>query len=342
MRRVPKEVLAFVIICGVMAPVPLVVESHYVINLIILCNIYAVFLASWDLLTGYTGQISFGHALFIGGGAYTAGLLNFYLKFPPLVTIPSGALIAAILGLALGIPSLRLRGPYLALATFSASAIPSVLVSTLWKYTGGEDGLYGIAPISFNVVNRYYLSLALMGVCCGIMSALARSSYGLVLQAIREDETAAMASGVDTRAYKLKTFVLSGFFAGLAGAFYCHNQMHVGTEELSLSLSILVVLMSVVGGIGTIIGPMFGGYLLILLNEGLRFIEDFRLVIYSGAVVIILLFLPRGLLPSVLELMRRTRGLVIKSPSPKVEAVRDSASGVDEPEAQRGLSCEPK
>jgi branched-chain amino acid transport system permease protein len=138
MRRVPKEVLAFVIICGVMAPVPLVVESHYVINLIILCNIYAVFLASWDLLTGYTGQISFGHALFIGGGAYTAGLLNFYLKFPPLVTIPSGALIAAILGLALGIPSLRLRGPYLALATFSASAIPSVLVSTLWKYTGGK------------------------------------------------------------------------------------------------------------------------------------------------------------------------------------------------------------
>ena len=108
---------------GLLIILPIFVRSAYVIDLLTICNTYAVFLSSWDLLTGYTGQISFGHSLFIGGGAYTAGLLSFYAHTPPWLTIPLGGIIAGLFGLALGIPALRLKGPYLALATFAASAV---------------------------------------------------------------------------------------------------------------------------------------------------------------------------------------------------------------------------
>lgn len=293
-----RKILPYLVIVSVLSSLPLFIESLYLIDLLILCNIYAVFLASWDLLTGYTGQISFGHSLFIGGGAYTAGMLNFYFDVPPLVTIPLGGLIAAVLGLAIGIPALRLRGPFLALATFAAANVMAVLTSVFWKYTGGEDGLSGISPVVSNPMVLYYLSLALLVGCCGSLLLIVKSRYGLGLLSIREDEAAAMAVGIDIRRYKLATFVTSGFFGGFAGAFYCHMQMHVGTEEFSLGLSILVVLMSIAGGIGTITGPVFGGYLLIFLNEWLRVLEQYRMLIYSGAVLLIFLFLPRGLLPT--------------------------------------------
>ncbi|MCJ7685521.1 MAG: branched-chain amino acid ABC transporter permease [Desulfobacteraceae bacterium] len=288
-------------IVGLLLIIPVFIKSTYVIDLLILCNIYAMFLSSWDLLTGYTGQISFGHSLFIGGGAYTAGFLSFYFNVPIWVTIPTGGLVAALLGYGLGLPALRLKGPYLALATFAASAVAAGLTAVFWEYSGGEDGLYGIASLSRNYVVKYYLSVALMVVICGFLLLLVNSQYGLILKSIREDESAAEASGINVTRYKLLTFVISGFLAGVAGAFYAHTQMHVGTDLLSLSLSIMVVLMSVVGGLGTIIGPIVAGYLLILLNEWLRVIEAVRVLIYSGSVVLILLFIPRGVVPTVIS-----------------------------------------
>jgi branched-chain amino acid transport system permease protein len=293
---------------------PVFIKSTYVIDLLILCNIYAVFLASWDLLTGYTGQISFGHSLFIGGGAYAAGILSFYFHMPLFVTIPVGGCVAALFGYLLGVPCLRLKGPYLALATFAGSGVLAALTAVFWKYSGGEDGLYGIAHVSTNYVVKYYWSVGLMIVICGFLLFLVNTQYGLILQSIREDESAAEASGINVTRYKLMTFVLSGFLAGIAGAFYAHTQMHVGTDQFSLSLSIMIVLMSVVGGLGTIIGPIAAGYLLILLNEWLRVIEVVRVLIYSGSVVLILLFIPKGIVPTIISVVE---GLInrIKSPS---------------------------
>jgi len=288
-------------IVGLLLIIPVFIKSTYTIDLLILCNIYAVFLSSWDLLTGYTGQISFGHSLFIGGGAYAAGILSFYFHVPIWVTIPTGGLVAALLGYGIGVPALRLKGPYLALATFAASAVLAGLTAVFWEYSGGEDGLYGIACLSRNYVVKYYLSVALMVLICGFLLLLVNSQYGLILKSIREDESAAEASGINVARYKLLTFVISGFLAGVAGAFYAHTQMHVGTELLTLGFSIMIVLMSVVGGLGTIIGPIVAGYLLILLNEWLRVIEVVRVLIYSGSVVLILLFIPRGVVPTVIS-----------------------------------------
>jgi branched-chain amino acid transport system permease protein len=293
---------------------PLFVKSTYVIDLLIVCNVYAVFLASWDLLTGYTGQLSFGHSLFIGGGAYTAAFLSFYFHVPPYLTIAAGGCVAALLGFGLGLPALRLKGPYLALATFAASAVLTGLSAVFWQYSGGEDGLYGITSLSPNYVVKYYLSLLLMVICGGFLLFLVNSQYGLILKSIREDEAAAEASGIDITKYKLITFVLSGFLAGIAGAFYGHSQMHVGTDLVSLHLSIIVVLMSVAGGMGTIIGPIVAGFLLILLNEWLRVIEVVRVLIYSFSVVVILLFIPRGIVPTVISGVETLIGK-IKSPA---------------------------
>jgi branched-chain amino acid transport system permease protein len=301
-------------IAGLLLILPLFIKSTYEIDLLILCNIYAIFLSSWDLLGGYTGQISFGHSLFIGGGAYAAGILSFYFQLPLYFTIPIGGCVAAAFGLLLGVPCLRLKGPYLALATFAASGVLAALTAVFWRYSGGEDGLYGIAPVSANYVLKYYWSVGLMLGICGFLLFFVNTQYGLVLQAIREDESAAQASGLNVTRYKLITFVLSGFFAGVAGAFYAHTQMHVGTDELSLSLSIMIVLMSVVGGLGSIIGPIVAGYLLILLNEWLRVIEVVRVLIYSGSVVLILLFIPKGVVPTIVSVAENLLAR-IKSPS---------------------------
>ncbi|MGO8912744.1 MAG: branched-chain amino acid ABC transporter permease [Bradyrhizobium sp.] len=295
----------FALALAMLLVAPMFIKSKVIIDLLILCNIYAVFLSSWDLVGGYTGQISFGHSLFIGGGAYTAGLLNYYFQVPPYVTIPLGGMVAAALALLIGVFALRVKGAYLALVTFAAAAVPVTLTATFWEYSGGDDGLSGIAPLSVDVVTRYYLSVALLVLCGGILIVITRSSYGLVLLSIRDDETASMAVGIDARKYKVITFVISGFLAGIAGAFYCHNQLHVDPAELKPAFSILVVLLAVAGGMGTIIGPMLSGYFLILLNEWLRFAENYKMMIYTGVIVIILLLCPRGLYPAIASGIKR-------------------------------------
>jgi len=296
-----NERIGLFIALAVLSAVPLYIEDRAIVELVVLANIYAVYVATWDILCGYTGQVSFGHALFVGGGAYTAALLNFYFKVPPYLTIFIGGGVAALLGLIIGMPCLRLRGPYFALATFAAAAVPYGLTDVYWEYTGGLDGIYGISPIWPTLAGKYYFSLLLMVLCCGAVYIGGRSNKGLILKSIREDEIAAMASGIDTPRYKLVTFVISGFLAGVAGAFYCHNQLHVGPETLSIHLSILVIIMSVVGGIGTITGPISGAYLLTIFNEMLRKWEEVRLIIYALAVVLILLFVPKGVLPTLMD-----------------------------------------
>ncbi len=297
---------------AVLAAVPLYIKDRAVVELIILANIYAVYVASWDILCGYTGQVNFGHALFVGGGAYAAALLNFYFKLPPWMTIFLGGGTAAVFGLIIGTPCLRLRGPYFALATFAAAAVPYGLTDVYWEITGGLDGLYGISPIWPTLIGKYYFSLLLTASCCALIFIGARSKKGLILKAIREDETGAMASGINTTRYKLLTFVVSGFFAGVAGAFYSHNQLHVGPETLSVTLSVLVIIMSVVGGIGTITGPICGAYLLTIFNEMLRQWEELRLLIYTATVVLMLIFVPKGILPALSEqigrLFKRKKG----------------------------------
>ena len=290
--------------------VPLITREPYILRILIFANMYVIFAVSWDLLSGYTGQINFGHALFFGVAAYTAALLNLHLGLPPWATIPLGALAAMIAGLLVALPALRLRGPYLSLVTL---AFPLILLGVIFAFpdfTGGELGVSGIARISDSRTVDYYISALVMLVSVFIMWKLtdAKSSLvrtGIIFHAIREDEIATRASGINTIRYKILAFAVGGFFAGVAGAFYAHFMRIADRSTLDLLLSFQVIIWTVFGGIASIYGPVVGVYTLHSLMEFLRVVPELRILIFAVIVVVILLFMPEGIAVWVRDKMER-------------------------------------
>jgi branched-chain amino acid transport system permease protein len=288
--------------------VPIVLHDFYYLELLFLCHYYVILACSWDLLTGFTGNVNFGHAFFIAGAGFAGALLNIHLGWGPWLTIPIGGLVAAFCGLIVGSFTLRLRGPYFAAVTFCFAALLYKWIMISSSIFGGEEGLSGIDWLTETARGNYYFSGVLMLAVVCFLYFLSKSQFGLILRSIGENETASEGSGINTTFYKIVAFMISAFFAGMAGAMYGHAQMHVGPEMAHDSLSALVLIMAVVGGMGTIIGPIIGAYLLTLANESLRFMGEFRLLIYSSTVVIIVLFAPKGLLDIILRGFNRIRG----------------------------------
>lgn len=276
---------------------PLVTDNPYLLRILILSCIFAIFAASWDLLSGFTGQMNFGHALFFGVGAYGAALLNLHLDLPPWGSIPLGALAAVLAGLIIGIPCLRLRGTYLALTTLSFPIILIGVVFAIPELTGGELGISGIDRIVRSRVAQYYIAVSVMVVLVVIMWKITDSNMGIIFHAIREDEVAVRASGINTTRYKLMAFCLSGFFAGVAGGLYAHFMRIAGPSTLEVSMSFQVVIWSVFGGVVTIWGPVGAVFILIPLLEFFRFWPEFRTLLFAIVILLILLFMPQGLLP---------------------------------------------
>ena len=280
--------------------IPAIITDSYILRILAFANIYAIFAVSWDLLSGYTGQINFGHALFFGVAAYTSALLNLKLGWMPWLTIPIGALASVIAGLVVCLPALRLRGPYLSLVTLAFPLILLGVIFAFTDFTGGELGVSGITRISESRVTDYYISFAVMLISVMIMwkltdakSALVRT--GIIFHAIREDEIAARASGINTIRYKLLAFAVGGFFAGIAGAFHAHFMRIAGPSDLNLFLSFQVIIWTVFGGITSIYGPVVGVFIIYPLMEFLRILPEVRMLIFAAIVVIILLFMPEGI-----------------------------------------------
>ena len=307
-RILYRRLLGLGIFSAVVLLAPLVVEDPYYLELLFLCHYYVILACSWDLLSGYTGNINFGHAFFIAGAGYTGALLNLNLGWPYWLTLPVGGIIAALFGLLVGVVTLRLKGPYFASVTFCFGTLLYKLFMVSSKSLGGEEGLSGIAPLSDSPLGNYYFSGIFMVVVILGLYFLSRSSFGLILRSIGENETASEGSGINTTYFKVVAFMISAAIAGVAGAMYAHAQMHVGPEMAHDSLSALILMMAVVGGMGSIIGPIMGAYLLTLVNESLRFMGELRLLIYSGAVVAVILFAPKGLLEILSQGFRRLTG----------------------------------
>ena len=286
--------------CLLLLLFPVISQEPFILRVLILASIFAIFAASWDLLSGFTGQVNFGHALFFGVAAYTAAILNRNLGWAPWATVPLGALAAVLAGLLVGIPCLRLRGTYLAFATL---AFPLILVGVVYaipNITGGELGIYGIAPLSGSRVASYYIAIPSMIVLGFIMWKITDSKIGLIFHAIREDEVTVRASGINTTRYKLLAFCLSGLIAGIAGGLYAHFIKGVGPSTLELLLSFQVIIWAVFGGIATIYGPMAGVLILYPLTEFvlMRYLavpSETRLLIFASIVLLVLLFMPQGL-----------------------------------------------
>ena len=296
---VPGRLIALVFLV-LLFFIPLITQQPYTLRILILSNIFVIFAVSWDFISGYTGQINFGHAMFFGVAAYTAALLNKHLGLEPWATIPIGALAAVLAGVVMCLPALRLRGPYLSLVTL---ALPLILLGVIKAFpdvTGGEHGISGIAALSDSRVLDYYISVLVMIPSVMIMwkltdakSALVRT--GIILHAIREDEIATRASGINTIRYKLFAFIVGGFFAGIAGCLYVHFLKVAGPSTLNLMLSFQAIIWPVFGGIVSIYGAVVGVYVLFPLMEFLRVIPELRVILFSIVVILILLFMPEGI-----------------------------------------------
>jgi len=283
--------------------IPLITNEPFVLRTFIFANVFVIFAVSWDFISGYTGQVNFGHALFFGVAAYTTALLNRelgYLGLQPWATIPIAALVAVGAGVLMCLPALRLRGPYLSLVTLAFPLILLGVIKAFPDFTGGEHGISGLPGIADTKTGEYYISLLVMIVSVFIMWKLtdARSGLvrtGIILHAIREDEIAARATGINTIRYKMLAFAVGGFFAGIAGGLFAHFMRIAGPSSLDMMLSFQAIIWTVFGGIVSIYGAVVGVYLLYPLMELLRVIPELRYLIFAFLVIVILLFMPEGI-----------------------------------------------
>src|SRR5262245_5556373 len=301
----PSRTLVLIWVIALLA-YPMVHGDLYVMRILTMTCIFAMFAASWDLLAGYTGQVNFGHALFFGAGAYTSALLSIKLGLSPWLTIWAGAAVALLFGFLVGYLCLRLRGSYLSLATLAFPLIALGLLFAFPDFSGGELGVSGLQRLAVGATANYYLAAVSMLVIVFGLWALADSRFGIVLHAIRDDEVAARASGINTPRYKLAVFALSAAAAGFAGALFAHYLRVAGPSTLEVALSFQVVIWGVFGGVATVYGPVAAVFILYPLTEWLgsfRHFGELRLLIFAVIVLLVLLFMPRGLTPWVRDKM---------------------------------------
>jgi branched-chain amino acid transport system permease protein len=279
---------------------PILSDDAYLLRIVAMTCIFAIYAASWDLLAGYTGQVSFGHALFFGAGAYSSALASLELGVPPWLGVLLGAAVASAAGAFVGYLCLRLRGSYLSLATLAFPLITLGILFAFPEHSGGELGVSGVRSIFPSRTANYYLIAVVMLGLVYALWAIADSRFGLVLHAIRDDEVAARASGINTPRYKLAAFAISACAAGIAGALYAHFMRGAGPSTLDVSLSFQAVIWGIFGGIATIYGPVVAVFVLYPLTEWLGSFTAFgemRLLIFALIVLLVLLVMPRGLAP---------------------------------------------
>jgi branched-chain amino acid transport system permease protein len=295
----PSRTLVLAWVVALLA-LPAVYGDAYVMRILTMTCIFAIFAASWDLLAGYTGQVNFGHALFFGAGAYTSALVSLRLGVTPWVTVFAGAAVATLFGFLVGYLCLRLRGSYLSLATLAFPLIALGLLFAFPDFSGGELGISGLRRLTLTATGNYYVAAVSMLLIVAGLWKLADSNFGLVLHAIRDDEVAARASGINTPRYKLIAFAVSAAAAGFAGALFAHYLRVAGPSTLEVALSFQVVIWGIFGGLATIYGPVAAVFILYPLTEWLgsfRTFGELRLLLFAVIVLLVLLFMPRGLAP---------------------------------------------
>ena len=269
------------------------VIGRYYQGILLTLLINIVLTVSLNLATGFLGQLTLGHAGFVSVGAYTAALISLRSGLPEQVAFPialiSGGLVAAVFGIMIGIPALRLKGDYLAIITLGFGEIIRVIILNV-KFTGGASGLNGI-PILTNFPYAY--SIAVLTVT--VMFLLIRSRHGRAIISIREDEIAAESSGINTTYYKLLAFTIAAFFAGIAGALQAHMLFVIDANKFGFNYSVDIMVMVVLGGMGSITGSIVAASILTILPELLRDLAQYRMLIYAILLIVLMLFKPSGL-----------------------------------------------
>ncbi|MBI4644152.1 MAG: branched-chain amino acid ABC transporter permease [Deltaproteobacteria bacterium] len=289
---------------------PLVVSNPYNLGILNLIGLYVIVVLGLNLFIGYAGQISLGHAAFFGLGAYGSAVLTAGYNFPAWPAMGLTAAVLALVALALGVPTLRLSGHYLAMATLGFNYVVHGVFVQWDAVTGGPAGLSGVPPLSilgfaFNSdIKFHYLvwtcALAALTLCLNLV----RSGVGRGLAALAQDEVAAATLGVNVQRDKVQVFVLSAVFASVAGSLYAHYFGYVNPDGFSIFKSLDLVIMVVVGGMGSIWGTLFGVALITILPHFLEFFETYMDIIHGLILVVILLFLPQGFVSGLVDYFR--------------------------------------
>lgn len=266
--------------------------------------IYAILALGLNIAVGMAGILVLGYAAFYALGAYTYALLNTNFHIPIWFCLPIGGLVASIFALILGVPTLRLRGDYLAIVTLGFGEVTRISLNNLDSLTGGPNGILGIdspsiLSFSFSDPKHYYfLFVPIVAFMAIATSRLNASRLGRALSAIREDETAAISMGIDTTRLKLLALILSAFWAGLAGCLFAGKQLFVSPESFSFLESVMVLCMVILGGMGSIPGVIIGAILLTFLPELLRGLAEYRMLLFGIAMILLMRFRPQGLFAS--------------------------------------------
>jgi len=270
--------------------------SIYFRSFALFTMMYVVLALSWNVISGFTGYTSFGHVAFYGIGAYTCAILVTDYRWHWLSTLGVAAALAALGALALGYPVLRLKGPYFAIAMLGAAEGTRVIVTVWDSLTHGGLGIS--LPSAETSLETYYAMLALMLVTAAVAYAVGHSRFGIRLNAIREDEVAAEALGIDATRYKLAAFVLSAVFPAMAGGIQAYKVLYIDPPSVFfIQITIAMALMSMLGGKGTVIGPILGAVVLYSVQEAtwVNF-PTAHLIAYGLFIVLVARFLPRGLM----------------------------------------------
>jgi branched-chain amino acid transport system permease protein len=277
--------------------------SSFIIRVMTMIALYSLLGQSLNLITGYTGQVSIGHAGFCAIGGYTSALLNVTFGMSFMLSATCGMILAGVFGFLLGAPTLRLSGTYLTIATLGFGEIIRMVALNWEGLTGGPLGVSNITrPVIFarelSTFNGglFYLSMFLLLLVSLVIYAIIRSKMGRAFMAIRDDELAATLMGIEVTRYKVISFVISAAIAGLGGSFYVHMVRFIDPNTFNFDISILIVSIIILGGMGSMRGIFLGSILLISFPEILRFASEYRFIIYGLILVLMIRFKPEGLL----------------------------------------------
>jgi branched-chain amino acid transport system permease protein len=282
---------------------------EYFLHILVIAGIYIILTLSLNLIVGFTGLPALGHAAFSCIGAYTSSLLALNLGLSPWIGLFVGAFFASLSGIVIGYPAVRLKGDYLALATFGLGVIVYSIAKNWVSLTRGPMGLPGIPGFSFfgyefsKIWHYLILILFFVLITIFVINRIVNSPFGRVLRSIREDEIASQALGKDTNRYKLIVFVIGAFFAGIAGSLYAHYITFIDPSSFTVMESITILLMVIFGGMGSIQGSIVGAVILVFVPEFLRFLgmpssiaAPLRQMIYGFLLVILMIKRPQGIM----------------------------------------------
>lgn len=332
MIKKSKSLIGYFLLLIVMLTVPLWLKNDYYQTVFNFALINLIVVLGMNFVTGLIGQMNLGMAGLYACGAYTYGILNVKLGVDPWLCLIAAIFVGIIIGFLLGWPSLRIKGIYLALTTIGFGEIVRLLLSNLKDFSGGTQGLGGISSLHIGgveikgVVPNYYLILAFAVICIIIAMRVDKSKWGRVFIAIRDNDEAIESSGINISSAKIKAFVFSAAFACLAGALYASFIRYLIPSSYTADLSSKYLMMLMLGGIASVPGTIIGTFLVTLLPEFLRFMEDYYLLVFAAIALAFAIFVPNGIVSLLTKLWNFIVRTVRKGKQPQEDNSQETAN----------------